>query len=142
VLLLDIARTSEALATTSARLTKIGLLADCLRRAEPAEVPLAVAFLSGVLPQRQIGVGYAALRDLPAPAAEESLTVGDVDDAFARIGAVAGPGSTGERRRLLADLFGRATCSPGSCARARWTGSWPRRWPAPPRFPAPRCAER
>ena len=122
MLLLDIARTSEALATTSARLTKIGLLADCLRRAEPAEVPLAVAFLSGVLPQRQIGVGYAALRELPAPRRRRSLTVGDVDDAFARIGAVAGPGSTGERRRLLADLFGRATSAEQSFLRGLLTG--------------------
>jgi DNA ligase-1 len=122
VLLLDIARTSEALATTSARLTKIGLLAECLRRAQPVEVPVAVSFLSGVLPQRQIGVGYATLRDLPVPAAEASLGVCDVDEAFTRIRAVTGSGSAGERRRLLADLFGRATSVEQSFLRGLLTG--------------------
>jgi DNA ligase-1 len=36
------------------------------------------------------------------------LTVADVDRAFERIGACAGPGSQGGRRRLLAELLGRA----------------------------------
>ena len=39
------------------------MLAAALREAGPLEVPIAVAYLSGELPQRQIGVGWAALRD-------------------------------------------------------------------------------
>src|SRR2546421_199671 len=84
-------------------------------RAAPGEVPVAVAFLSGELRQRQIGVGYAALRDIAGGAwpgggaAQEQaaaqvsvLTLSAVDTAFAQIGAAAGPGSQAERRRLLA----------------------------------------
>jgi DNA ligase-1 len=109
VLLQELAETSEAVAATAARLAKIDLLAACLRRAGPDEVAVAVAFLSGELRQRQIGVGYAALRDVPPPAGEPSLALAEVDAAFAEVGRQAGPGSQGERRRLLATLFARAT---------------------------------
>jgi DNA ligase-1 len=109
VLLDEVARTSAAVANSSARLAKVERLAACLRRLEPAEVHPAVAFLSGELRQRQIGVGWAALRDAPTPAAAPTLTVAEVDAAFERIGRLAGPGSQAERRRLLGELFGRAT---------------------------------
>jgi DNA ligase 1 len=109
VLLDEVARTSAAVANSSARLAKVERLAACLRRLEPDEVHPAVAFLSGELRQRQIGVGWAALRDAPAPAAAPTLTVAEVDTAFERIGRQAGPGSQAERRRLLGELFGRAT---------------------------------
>lgn len=109
MLLAEIVETSRAVAATSGRLHKIDRLAGCLRRLEPHEVPIAVAFLSGELRQRQIGVGYAALRDVPPPAKVPALTLTEVDWAFERIGRQAGTGSQGERRRLLAELLGRAT---------------------------------
>jgi len=109
VLLEEIAETSAAVAASSARLAKVERLAACLRRLDPDEVHPAVAFLSGELRQRQIGVGWAALREVPPPAAVPSLTVAEVDAGFERIGRLAGPGSQAERRRLLAGLFGRAT---------------------------------
>jgi DNA ligase-1 len=109
VLLDEVAATSAAVATSPARLAKVERLAACLRRLEPGEVHPAVAFLSGELRQRQIGVGWAALRDAPDPADESGLTVAEVDAAFERIGRLAGPGSQAERRRLLGGLFGRAT---------------------------------
>ncbi|TDE34078.1 ATP-dependent DNA ligase [Actinomadura sp. 6K520] len=109
MLVADIARTSQAVAGTSGRKAKVSALAECLRTAEPDEAATVVAYLSGELPQRQIGVGYAALRDIPPPAAEPSLTVPEVDAAFTGIGAVSGPGSVARRRELLAALFGRAT---------------------------------
>ena len=68
-----------------------------------------MAWLSGDLPQRQIGVGWAALRTLPAPAQEPTLTVAAVDAAFTEIGAVAGKGSQARRAGLVADLFCAAT---------------------------------
>jgi ATP-dependent DNA ligase I len=49
------------------------------------------------------------LRDLPAPAGEPSLTVGEVDAAFEWIGSLSGPGSQAARRESLAELFARAT---------------------------------
>ena len=111
MLLDEVAATSAAVAAGSARLAKVERLAACLRRLEPGEVQPAVAFLSGELRQRQIGVGWAALRDAPDPAAEPTLTVAEVDAAFQRIGRLGGPGSQGERRRLVGELFGRATAA-------------------------------
>ena len=109
MLLAELADVSGAVAATPARLAKIDALAGALRSATADEAPIAVAYLSGELPQRQIGVGWAALRDAPPPAAQASLTLTDVDAAFTRIGALAGKGSTGERRRLIGDLLGAAT---------------------------------
>ncbi|MFC4053379.1 ATP-dependent DNA ligase [Actinomadura syzygii] len=109
MLIADIARTSADVAATSGRKAKVASLAECLRAAEPGEAAIVVAYLSGELPQRQIGVGYAALRDVPPPAPEPSLTVLAVDAAFTGIGAVSGAGSVARRRELVAALFGRAT---------------------------------
>jgi DNA ligase-1 len=109
VLLCHLVETSRAVSATSARRAKVTLLAGFLRGLDPAEVPAAVAFLSGELRQRQIGVGWAAVRDaVPASGDGPPLGIADVDAAFERIGACAGPGSQAERRRLLAELLGRA----------------------------------
>ncbi|MGH2573186.1 MAG: ATP-dependent DNA ligase [Actinomycetota bacterium] len=110
MLLEEIVRTSGAVTEASGRLTKIERLAATLRRLRPEEVPVAVAYLSGVLPQGTIGVGWATLRDLPSPAtAPSTLELLQVDAALARIGGAAGPGSQGARRQELAELFGRTT---------------------------------
>ena len=125
VLLSDLVRTSDAVSLASGRRVKINEIAGLLRRAAPGEVPVAVAFLSGELRQRQIGVGYAALggllrADLPTdggptdggPGPEPALrplTLAETDSVFAAIGATTGPGSQAERRRLLGALFARAT---------------------------------
>ncbi len=109
MLLADVASTSEAVAGTSGRLAKVTLLADCLRRAEPNDVPVVVAYLSGELTQRRTGLGYAALRDLPPPARAASLTVAEVDAEFATIAALAGKGSTTARRERFRALLSRAT---------------------------------
>ncbi|MBV9206390.1 MAG: ATP-dependent DNA ligase [Actinobacteria bacterium] len=109
MLLSEIAEVSRAVAATGARLAKIETLARALREAGPLEVPIAVAYLSGELPQRQIGVGWAALRD-GFPAADlPTLTLSDVDAGLSAIGAVAGKGSAAARKALVGELFGRAT---------------------------------
>ena len=64
VLLSELVRTSDAVSLASGRRVKIDEIAGLLRRASPGEVPVVVAFLSGELRQRQIGVGYAALGGL------------------------------------------------------------------------------
>src|SRR4051794_27512512 len=76
---LDLAATSAAVTATSGRKAKIELLADALRRLDPSEIAAGSAYLAGELRQRQTGVGYAGLRDRPAPAAAATLTVGRVD---------------------------------------------------------------
>jgi ATP-dependent DNA ligase I len=109
VLLAEIAGVSQAVAGTSARLAKIQALADALREAGPIEVPIAVAYLSGELPQRQVGIGWAALRDGFPAAAWPTLTLSEVDASLSAIGAVAGKGSTAARKALVGELFTRAT---------------------------------
>jgi DNA ligase 1 len=109
MLLRELVEASAAVRETSARGGKVALLADLLRRVEPAETPAAVAWLSGELTQRQIGVGWAALRDAPAPAAEPSLTVAEVEGTFTRVGALSGAGSQAVRRDAVRDLLARAT---------------------------------
>ena len=64
MLLESVVRTSAAVAGTPGRLAKIGEIAGLLTDVPPAEIAVAVCFLSGDLTQRQIGVGYAALTDL------------------------------------------------------------------------------
>src|SRR5690606_25804969 len=105
----DLAATSAAVAATRARKAKIELLAAALRRLDPEEIEAGTAFLCGELRQRQTGVGWAALRDLPPPAAVATLTVTDVDRAAAAIAQVAGPGSQARRRELVHRLFAAAT---------------------------------
>jgi ATP-dependent DNA ligase I len=109
VLLTEIAEVSRVVATTGARLAKIETLAGALRQTGPLEVTIAVAYLSGELPQRQIGVGWATLRDGFPPADRPTLTLSDVDAGFAAIGAVSGKGSAAARKVLVGELFGRAT---------------------------------
>jgi DNA ligase-1 len=109
MLLRELAATSAAVADESGKTAKTTLLADLLRRADPAEVPVAVTYLSGDLPQRQIGVGWASLQEVPDAAEEATLTVAEVDQVFGEIGAATGTGSRAARRALLTGLFGRAT---------------------------------
>ena len=109
VLLSEMADASEAVAGTSSRLAKIEVLAKALHDAGPAEVTIAVAYLSGELPQRQIGVGWATLREAAPPADHPTLTLTDVDAAFTAIGSVSGKGSVAARRQLVDRLLSRAT---------------------------------
>lgn len=109
--LADLVAVSSRVGSTRARLEKIRLLADLLRQASPDEVAIAVAYLSGALPQRKIGLGYATIHRIAetAAAAEASLTLLEVDAAFTRMAGVKGAGSTTERQQLLGALFARAT---------------------------------
>ncbi|AGL14939.1 ATP-dependent DNA ligase [Actinoplanes sp. N902-109] len=106
---LDLAATSASVAAVSGRKAKIDLLAGALRRLAPDEIAAGSAYLAGELRQRQTGVGYAGLRDLPAPTAEPMLSVKEVDARIAEISVVAGAGSQARRRELVGALFARAT---------------------------------
>lgn len=113
VLFAEIAACSAAVGSTSGRKAKVELLAQALRSlaagGDPVEVAAGSAYLSGELRQRQIGLGWAGLRDLPPAAETPTLGVVDVDHALAAIGAVSGQGSQAERRALVRRLFGAAT---------------------------------
>ena len=109
MLLAELVTTSAAVAATRSRLAKVAALAECLRRAGPDEIEIAVGYLSGELRQRRTGVGWAALRDLTAGGTAPGLELAEVDAAFARIEAATGAGSAAARREELAALFARAT---------------------------------
>lgn len=112
MLLQDVAAVSEAVAGSPARSAKIRLLADCLRRAEdPHDATVLTTYLAGELRQRRTGLGYAALRDLPPPAAAASLSLADVDTIFEHLSGLSGKGSTSARRAGFTDLMRRATPS-------------------------------
>ncbi|KAA0114953.1 ATP-dependent DNA ligase [Mycolicibacterium sp. P9-22] len=110
MLLAEIAATSTEVSSLSSRLAKVNRVATTLAAAHtPADIGVVVAWLSGELPQRQIGVGWASLRTLPEPAATATLTVDAVDATFSAIKGLAGPGSQARRAESVAALFGAAT---------------------------------
>ncbi|WP_167104264.1 ATP-dependent DNA ligase [Mycobacterium sp. DL592] len=110
MLLGDVAAASADVTATSSRLAKVARIVDLLgATTDPRLIAIVVSWLSGELPQRQIGVGWAALRSLPSPADVPALTVSEVDATFSEIGAVAGKGSQTRRTGLLGELFGAAT---------------------------------
>ena len=109
--LTDLAETSRAVAQTQRRRQKIAALATCLQQLPPDEIEIGVDFLSGETRQRKLGVGPATIFDVRpgVSAAAPSLTLTDVDAALHRIAIASGAGSQQERKRILAELFARAT---------------------------------
>ncbi len=107
----DLTDASREVASTRSRLKKRAVLGACLRRAGPAEAAIAVAYLSGTLPQGRIGLGPAILRRTRwgEAAAEPTLSLAETDRAFAGIAAIEGAGSQAARRERLGTLFARAT---------------------------------
>lgn len=126
MLLAELATASADVAATSARLAKVGriatLLAELACAGDAHIVAVAVSWLTGELPQRQIGVGWAGLRALPPPAATATLTIADVDSRLTRIKAVVGKGSQAGRAAQVADLFGAATAAEQMFLRRLLTG--------------------
>jgi DNA ligase-1 len=117
-----VVETSNAVAATSSRKEKVALLAECIARLPEAETLAGVGFLAGEPRQRPLGIGWAMLRDLPAPAAEPSLEVTDVDTAFDHVAGLSGSGSSAARRAAVDELFGRATDAEQTFLRALITG--------------------
>ncbi len=109
MLLAVVAEASTAVAATRSRTAKAERLAQVLRDAGPDEVAVVASWLSGELRQRRTGVGWRSLTGLPAPAAEPSLEVVEVDRAFQSLADESGAGSAGRRAQLLHDLWSRAT---------------------------------
>ena len=102
---------SRRIGQTPGRLEKIELLAGVLKQLSQEEIPIAVAYLCGELPQGRIGIGPAALQEASGAPAEQGsgLTLTDVDQALTRIAALSGAGSVLERLRLLKMLFAQST---------------------------------
>jgi DNA ligase-1 len=112
LLLADIVEVSRALAATRSRREKIDRLAALLGKLALDEVRPAVSYLSGVVPQGRLGVGWSALtsaRPSAPAAAGPRLTVTDVDRSLGELAAAAGKGSAARRRELLGRLLAGAT---------------------------------
>lgn len=111
MLLADVVTVSARVGATRSRKEKVAAISELLRRLEPAEIAIAVSYLSGVIPQGRIGIGYAAVRKAQevAAASEPTLRIIDVHQTFERIATVSGAGSTTERQRLLGELLARAS---------------------------------
>ncbi len=122
--LADLVAASAAAAGNASRLAKRDAIASCLRGASPDDAEIAVAFLSGDTRQRRIGVGWATLAaSLPAPAATPSLTLADVDAAFAAVASTAaGKGAAARKQAVLRGLLERATAAEQDFVRRLLTG--------------------
>lgn len=109
-LLADVVRTSEQVASNSGRLAKTQALAGLLKRLEPRELGIVVAFLTGETPQGRLAVPYATLAAVRgAPARNASLTIAGVDAALTLLKAMRGKGVAQRREQALRALFERAT---------------------------------
>jgi ATP-dependent DNA ligase I len=120
----DLVAASREVGSTSSRSGKVAILTELLSGLDPGELPIAVAFLSGVPRQGRVGIGYSTVYGVEHGrfAAEPSLSIEDVDHAIDEVQAATGPGSAGERRRILGQLLGRATEAEADFARRLFTG--------------------
>jgi DNA ligase 1 len=122
-LLADVVAASREVSETSSRSEKVAILAELLRRLDADEVPAAVGFLAGVPRQGRVGVGYSTIYGIDqAPAREPSLGVNDLDRAISAVQGMTGGGSGAERRRILAELLGRATEQEADFVKRLFTG--------------------
>ena len=109
-LLENLTATSRRVSDTASRLAKRRELADYVRGLADDEIPIAIAFLSGETRQGKLGVSYATLHGAGGhAAATPSLTLHEVDDAFAELLTIKGSGSSERRAERLSALFARAT---------------------------------
>ncbi|SDO97597.1 DNA ligase-1 [Pedococcus dokdonensis] len=122
MLLADVVAASAAASATRSRLAKTAAVAGALRAAGPDEAATVAAYLSGVLPQRRIGVSWRGLSTLPSPAARATATVAEVDAALGEIAGIAGTGSGAARSAAVTALFERLTEPEQDYLRALVTG--------------------
>jgi DNA ligase-1 len=110
-LLVNLVSTSQRVAATSARRTKVREFALFLRTLPGDEIETGVNYLSGEISQGKIGIAHKALHAVAATAAasEAVLSIAEVDRSLAGIAAFRGAGSTALRAEALRALFSRAT---------------------------------
>lgn len=110
MLLDELVKTTDKVASTRSRLAKVEALADLLRRLEPGEVATAVGLLTAKPRQGRVGVGWRGMSAaMGEPAADPRLSVADLDAALDRLLATRGAGSAAERAATLRTLTAAAT---------------------------------
>ncbi|MDQ5841378.1 MAG: ATP-dependent DNA ligase [Chloroflexota bacterium] len=110
MLLDELVRTTDAVASTRSRLAKVDALAGLLLRLEPVDIATAVGLLIAKPRQGRVGIGWRGMNAaMGEPAAEPSLTVADLDAALDRLRVAAGAGSAAARAATLRLLTAAAT---------------------------------
>jgi DNA ligase-1 len=111
MLLNHVVKVGAAVAGSRSRLQKVGRLSELVRDLSPADAGVAVAYLTGRLPQGRIGLGPALLNAVRANprASRPTLALEQVNAVFGRIAVVRGAGAQAGRQRLLGELFSAAT---------------------------------
>jgi DNA ligase 1 len=122
-LLADVVAASREVTATSSRSAKVAILAELIGRLEPDEVGPAAGFLAGVPRQGRVGLGYSTVYGVEAaPAAQPTLTIGELDRAISEAGAMTGSGSNIGRKRIVGELLARATADESDFVRQLLTG--------------------
>ena len=127
MLLARVVETSQTVAATRSRKAKVAALAETLAEAKtndrPDDLEVVTAYLGGALLQRRTGVGWRGIGSTPPPAAEPSLTVAEVHEAFDHLAGLSGSGSQTVRKVAVQDLLGRATADEQAWLRGVITGN-------------------
>jgi DNA ligase 1 len=99
----------EAVRAVSKKTDKILLLAACLGRTQGRETELAALYLSGLIPQGRIGIGWRLIQEAMVEEDPPSggLTLTELDERLDAIATEQGAGSTERRLRALRQLFQR-----------------------------------
>jgi hypothetical protein len=110
MLLDELVRTSDAVASTRSRLAKVNELAGLLLRLDPADIPTAVGLLTAKPRQGRVGIGWSSMRAARGePAPEPNHTLAHLDVVLDGLLGAAGAGSTVERAATLRTLMAQAT---------------------------------
>ena len=107
----EIVGTSEEVRATRSRKKKIAALGELLRGRPVQEVTVVVAWLSGVMLQGRIGVGYSTVyraAETP-PASASGLSMVEVDASLTAIQGLSGPGSKKAKEDAVRGLLAAAT---------------------------------
>ncbi|NNE73987.1 MAG: ATP-dependent DNA ligase [Acidimicrobiales bacterium] len=112
-MLVRLAETSEVIAATSSRKVKSEALAATIAELEPAEIELAVGFLTGAARQGRVGIGWAAIQraaeEAGPPPTVPTITIAEFDRLITEVGGTVGAGSERARTDQLAAFLDRAT---------------------------------
>lgn len=99
----------ERVRAVSKKSEKIALLAGCLSHAQGRETELAALYLSGLLAQGRIGIGWRLIEQamVDGDSLGDGLTLLELDERLDAIATEQGGGSTERRIRALRQLFQR-----------------------------------
>ncbi len=107
ILVTNLVKVSEKVASTSSKKEKVSLLAKFLKLAGGKEITLTAAYLSGRIPQGRLGIGWATLQESLEGLIEKtrSLSLMEIDQFFEQISRERGTGSPQRKLKLLHNLF-------------------------------------